>query len=349
VKLPRPILLVCGTLTLSACAGLAGFFASQQDSIKIPHARHTKAGVECITCHETIFDSTTLDTHDFPKEKVCLQCHAEEKNKGNCGFCHTNPEKPATVATRVRELKLNHATHLERNEDCSGCHQVLPEPLHTAAMVPTMASCLGCHVHAAQFTAGKCEVCHNDLTKYPLKPISDFTHRGDYLRDHRLDARAAGAACETCHDQKFCSECHAKTEGLRLDVVLAERVDRSFIHRNDFFSRHPTEARADEASCLRCHGVESCTSCHARSGLTPGSKNTLEPHPAGFGEGAMHGPAARRDIVQCAACHDQGAASTCVGCHRVGGVGGSPHPASFLVRHRKEEISRNAMCQICHL
>ncbi len=349
MKRARLFLLGCGLL-LTACASLVGIFVSRQDAIRVPHARHVKAEVACTSCHETIFDSTTLDTHDFPKEKMCLKCHGDEKKNGNCAFCHTNPDKPATVATRVRELKMNHAEHIERTkEDCGVCHTKLPEPVRTEGMAPTMAGCLTCHEHAQEYAAGKCEGCHKDLTKYPLKPIADFSHRGDFLRDHRLEARSAGATCANCHEQTFCSGCHAKTEAVRVDVVLAERVDRSFIHRNDFLSRHPIEARADEASCLRCHGIDSCSSCHAKNSLNPGSSSTLDPHPPGFGDGLAHGPAARRDIVSCAACHDQGAASNCVSCHRVGGLGGNPHPPSWMVRHRKEEIGRNAMCQTCHL
>jgi hypothetical protein len=125
-------------------------------------------------------------------------------------------------------------------------------------------------------------------------------------------------------------------------------VDRAFIHRDDFLSRHPLEARADEASCARCHGNDFCSSCHQKNGLTPGAANGVNPHPSGFGLGPAHGAAARRDINSCAACHDQGAASNCVSCHRVGGVGGDPHPPSFSARHPREEISRNAMCQTCH-
>ncbi len=344
------LLLAGGALLLSACASLIGVFVSRSDAIRIPHERHTKAEVECGTCHETIFESATLQTVDLPKEKLCLKCHAEEKQKGNCGFCHTDAEHPQTFPVRVRDLKMNHAEHIERvKEDCKVCHQQLPEPLRTEKLAPKMATCLGCHEHAEQYAAGKCEVCHQDLSKFPLKPIADFSHRGDFLRDHRLEARSAGAACATCHEQSFCSSCHAKTQGVKTEVLLAERVDRSFIHRNDFFSRHPVEAKADPALCLRCHGVDSCNGCHQKNGLGAGNGATLDPHPAGFSNGMLHGPEARRDIVSCAACHDQGAASTCVQCHRVGGVGGNPHPPSWAVRHRKEEIGRNAMCQICHL
>ena len=84
-------------LLLSACAGVVGLFAAKEDQIKVPHAVHAKADVDCGSCHETIFDSTALDTRDMPTEKKCLGCHAKEKESGNCGFCHTNPEKPAAT------------------------------------------------------------------------------------------------------------------------------------------------------------------------------------------------------------------------------------------------------------
>lgn len=346
----RRIATWASALLLSACAGAVGFFASKEDQIKVPHARHAKADVDCGSCHETIFDSTTLTTRDMPTEKKCLGCHAKEKESGNCGFCHTNPEKPRAVPLRGRELKLNHAEHIERTkEDCGVCHQKLPEPLRTEGMAPTMASCLGCHEHAEQYAKGQCDVCHQDLGRYPLKPVADFSHRGpDFLKDHGRDARSSPQSCGACHPQDFCSACHAKTNVVRVEVEHAERVDRRFIHRLDFFSRHAVEARADEASCLKCHGSDSCQTCHAQRKVG-GPNASFDPHPAGFGDGSAHGPAARRDIVSCAACHDQGAASNCVSCHRVGGVGGSPHPATWLLRHGKEEIGKNAMCQTCHL
>ena len=52
--------------------------------------------------------------------------------------------------------------------------------------------------------------------------------------------------------------------------------------------------------------------------------------------------------VACAPCHDQGAASVCVTCHRVGGSGGTPHPPGWSDAHPRADISRNGMCLICH-
>ncbi len=345
----RRIALVAAALAVSACAGFADKLFDRADHIKVPHARHTKAEVDCATCHETIFDSTALTTVDLPKEKKCTGCHKEEKEKGNCGFCHTRPDQPLALTGHPRELKMNHSEHIERvKEDCTVCHKDRPEPLRTEGMAPKMEGCFSCHEHQADWDKGECEKCHLDLTRYGLKPLAAFSHRNNWLKDHSMEARSGAELCANCHEQSFCSDCHAKTESLRVDLRLPERVDRAFIHRNDFLSRHSVEAQADEAMCQRCHGTDFCQSCHTKQGLVPGAPNGLNPHPPGFGQGNAHGAAARNDIVSCAACHDQGAASICVSCHKVGGVGGNPHPVSWLSRHPHEEIGKNAMCQVCH-
>jgi predicted CXXCH cytochrome family protein len=336
-------------LLCAACAGFVGFFGDNRDQIKAPHDRHAKAEVDCSTCHETIFDSKDLSTVDLPKEKVCFGCHKEQKAKGECGFCHTNPDKPMTFGARSRELKLNHSEHIERvKEDCKVCHSELPNPLWHDGLAPKMSACMTCHEHQEQFDNGRCDVCHKDLSRYPLRPLAEFSHRSDFLHNHPLEARAQGQVCNTCHEQSFCADCHAKTVPVPIEVLEPERVDRAFVHRNDFLGRHSLEARADEAQCQRCHGTSFCQQCHATVGLVPGVSNGLNPHPPGFGQGTAHGAEARRDIVRCAACHDQGAASNCVTCHRVGGPGGNPHPPIWLLRHPKEEIARNAMCATCH-
>lgn len=336
---------------LAACAGVMPFVLDTRDRIRVPHARHQAAEVDCLTCHESIFDATSLEVRNLPKEKKCFECHRAEKDQ--CGFCHTQPDKPLTYAAKERGVKLDHAAHLERvKEDCTVCHQRLPDPFNVEGLTPSMQLCNGCHEHAEHFAQGDCEKCHKDLSRYPIKPVVAFSHQGDFVKRHRLEARS-GESCAQCHDEAFCSECHAKTVSRPVELLWTERVDRHFIHRGDFVSRHSIEARADGTLCQRCHGTSFCADCHTPKGLTPLADTTRNPHPKGFGSdassSAFHGPAARKDIASCAACHDQGAASTCVSCHKVGGIGGTPHPPSWVARHSKEEIARNAMCQICHL
>ena len=112
--------------------------------------------------------------------------------------------------------------------------------------------------------------------------------------------------------------------------------------------------------------AEDCLGCHADKDLkrgtpAPGRSASVFVDAAGLeasAHGALECVACHRTAtaphddklpaVSCAGCHDQGASSTCVQCHRVGGVGGNPHPVSWLARHRRAELSTNPMCLACH-
>jgi len=336
-------------------AGGAGYdqgHPTESDQIRFSHSAHERAKVNCLACHEEIYDAKNLDGRYLPPEAKCLECHKDKKEQGNCAFCHRDPEHPGSYAPVVRGLRLSHAEHIERvNEDCSRCHKTLPELERSGSTVPPMSACTQCHEHATELANGTCNNCHVDLRRFALRPVSVFSHQGDFVRQHGPSARAAGEGCAQCHDQTFCADCHARTVAIPIEAKFPERVTADFIHRADFLSRHQIEARADEGLCRRCHGQSFCESCHTAENLTPRSSNPRSPHPPDFsfpGSSNSHGPLARRDIAACAACHDQGARSICVDCHKVGGVGGDPHPAGWTSHHPRDEINRNPMCLTCH-
>ena len=73
------------------------------------------------------------------------------------------------------------------------------------------------------------------------------------------------------------------------------RVDRTFVHRGDYKSRHAIESRKGDTGCLKCHGRSFCSACHERNdvGARLGTRN---PHPRPF----PHKRVARRRIAECA-------------------------------------------------
>jgi hypothetical protein len=322
------------------------------DHIRAPHDRHAAAKVDCLVCHESIYDAKTLEGQFLPSEKVCLGCHREAKEQGRCNLCHTDVRRAGPWPQLQSTVRVSHSDHIERTkEDCKTCHKQLPNPLRTTAMSPSMQACLGCHEHRRDYDQGRCNKCHTNLERYPLEPIADFSHAGNYVQTHMDDARSAADRCATCHEQTFCADCHAKTAPMKIELKLPERVDADFIHRGDYVGRHAVDAQGEPATCRRCHGSSFCDSCHRANNLTPFGTNPRDPHPLGWafpGSAQFHGTAARRDITACAGCHDQGARSICVDCHKVGGVGGNPHPLGWTDRHPREEIGRNGMCLACH-
>ncbi len=322
------------------------------DVIIFSHDFHAKMEFDCDTCHSGIASAGDLDKSFLPREATCLECHAEKKEGGECGFCHTDAKDPGTYAPRALASRMPHDEHVQDAKiACAKCHTTLSEPgapAHTPADHPT---CLSCHEHQQAYAQGSCETCHENLNRFAVAPVAAFNHGGNFMRTHGAQALTSAETCGKCHDQTSCAECHARTVATKIEVRFPEDVTSNFIHRGDYVTRHMFDARADSPTCARCHGTSFCDSCHTLQNLTPVAMNPRTPHPPGWsfpGAADFHGDAARRDIASCASCHDQGAASVCVSCHDVGGIGGNPHPASWLARHDAKEIAGNGMCLACH-
>jgi hypothetical protein len=325
-----------------ALAAACGLKAARQEPRQNPpvtfsHAAHTDLG--CVDCHQGIDKADSLAQRHMPEAAKCQECHQDQ----------LPPKRDSEP-----HLTFSHADHLPLvDNDCKACHTQLAEPGQATPPAPAMSTCTACHNHQTDFAQARCTPCHTDLKRYPLKPIAAFSHDGNFLREHGELARNSATTCAQCHDQTYCAKCHtATTNPLRPSVIFPEKVEANFIHRGDYVSRHTVEASSDPASCRRCHGTAFCESCHQQQRLLPGSTNPRDPHPPGWAArgsgGQFHGDAAKQNIVSCAGCHDQGAGSTCVACHRPGGSGGNPHPAGWSSRHKASDQGRNPMCMVCH-
>ena len=320
--------------------------AKAEPAYVFPHSPHVEGEVDCLECHASIAQATKLEAR---VRHVALPAHSD-----TCTGCHDAQPKLAIPARAAPfDVRFDHAAHLPRVKGkCVTCHSDLPTTGTVGRKSPPMAACTGCHNHQKDFQEARCTPCHVDLKRFS-KPIEAFKHEGDFLRTHGQLARPTAETCAQFHEQSYCAQCHSPTTSPAAPQILfPEEVQRDLIHRGDFTSRHQVEAKANPTSCLRCHGTAFCDSCHTEQNISPLSTITpRDPHPAGWvtkGSGNFHGDAARRNIVTCAACHDQGTASICVGCHAVGGVGGNPHPASFISQHRNDNRTKRAVCMACH-
>ena len=210
-----------------------------------------------------------------------------------------------------------------------------------------MASCFGCHAHRDQWTLRDCDGCHVDLRGEGEPPDDHVVHDGDFIREHGVRAASDRELCASCHDDRSCTKCHgvnAPTLPWKLAVGDAPRT--TGVHLSGFRSRHSLEARASAGLCSTCHTEDFCVQCHNALGVGAGS-NARSPHPAGWvtASGGQHGLEARIDPLSCASCHGGGGEQLCVGCHRVGGPGGSPHGPGFT--SNKDRL-RDQPCRLCH-
>jgi hypothetical protein len=346
-----------GLLGLFAVLAGCGGRAAPRDEIRFSHGPHIATGMNCPRCHgATARSDGGAAAHPgatsrplLPAQADCVSCH-NDPVRDRCQRCHTEPDRAETYTPREHTVLFNHGNHEELVKGrCVRCHGSDGQTIATFQPgMPTMATCTG-SCHADRMRALDCASCHVDLNNYRIEQVSLVDHGAGFLRRHGTTAMADQTLCAQCHDPTFCEDCHQSAQGMPLEVLNPTQQYRDFMHRGDFLSRHSTEAGLERGTCLRCHGSTFCNGCHQASGVgggvAPGS-----PHGAGWLDPLSpngHARAARRDLISCVACHESDAETTCVPCHRVGGVaGGNPHPPGFGAG---VDPLVQGVCRACHV
>ncbi|NOY93003.1 MAG: cytochrome c3 family protein [Deltaproteobacteria bacterium] len=326
-----------------------------RDHIKFSHGSHMVLGASCLVCHGEAAspDAGTgaVGRPLMPAEDTCKGCHMEGEQAA-CTYCHTDPAHPSTYMPSDRDTRWRHSTHqAPQRGQCQRCHRSVGSEETVAGYrpdVPDMATCLG-SCHQQQVRSFDCAYCHRDLSRFRMDQVSSVDHGSGWVRRHGRHARQDANLCTQCHEPTFCSDCHEASVGAPLELREPMRVYRDFVHRDDFLSRHPEEARLERGMCARCHGVSYCDDCHRQRGIG-GSVAPGSPHPPGWLDPTSangHARSARRDITLCAACHESDADTLCAACHRVGGPAGiNPHPPGFAAGR---DPLAHAVCRVCHL
>ena len=343
----RYVLALCACVVsgVAACAGLLGVREPAERAFE--HRAHVVKGISCVRCHTQVVRSNASSPLDLPRASTCTQCHREPHDQGPCGTCHGRAADRHAVAQAKEHLTFSHDSHASTTQGrCTRCHDAVQ--LRDGPLRPTMATCLGCHEHREQWAARSCTPCHRNLESEQVRPASHVVHGEDFLQRHGAVAGSSRDLCASCHSETSCAECHGVTVGALPSTWSFDRPARADMHAAGFFARHSLEARSDPALCTTCHrDGDDCRDCHERRGLLRASPARGTPHPDGWLEprnGGMHGREARSNPVSCASCHGGPGESLCVGCHRVGGPGGNPHPPGFHSDKRASELP----CRSCH-
>jgi hypothetical protein len=333
--------------TAGACAGILGLRAPEGH--RFEHRAHVLKGISCLRCHAGVETAGETGPLHLPQDKDCTSagCHDKPHDERSCLGCHTLPYAASDVAQARQHLRFRHDEHVPELEgNCARCHADVAKA--DAPLRPRMATCLGCHEHKDDFEVRQCDRCHVDMEREGSAPASHIVHDGDFLREHGTRAGSEADLCMSCHAEKFCAGCHgANVPALPARMAFDDPRTAS-VHRAGFRSRHAEEAHADPGTCSACHAPSSCLDCHDREGVGGGATAPRSPHPPGWvgiGAGAnRHGIEARKDPMACASCHGGAGEALCVGCHKVGGVGGSPHPVGWT----SDRPLTAAPCRLCH-
>jgi hypothetical protein len=321
-----------------------------QSPARFPHDVHLSgltcgaAGQHpCLDCNSCHTPSGAERAGKLPGIADCEHCHRDER-----------PKLAAVLAVQgarpFGRITFDHDRHLAMpgiGGQCLPCHAGVVKA--GAANLPPMSQCFTCHVHEQEWNAGECAPCHEGRDLDRLLPQTFLRHEGEFARQHGQLAMQQAELCQACHAQSECDDCHDVTQRFGAERRHPAKLERNFVHRADFVVRHAIEARSEPARCARCHEPETCDACHVERGVSGNLTNGRSPHPPGWigpdpGAASFHGREARRDILSCAGCHEQGPATNCIDCHRVGAYGGNPHPNGW----QSSRDPSSAMCGYCH-
>ena len=341
----RRLAAAAALLVVGACAGVLGLGGRRPQPFE--HRAHVVRGISCLRCHPGVEAAGDDGPLHLPGDGSCRDCHARPHDERPCLGCHSAPWLAGAASEARVHLRFSHAGHAAAvNGNCMRCHVDVRGS--DGPLRPRMATCLGCHAHSRQFEPRTCDACHVDLEAEVTLPESHVVHDGEWLREHGVRAAADADLCATCHDQRSCAGCHGVTAPALPSRRAFDDPTAASVHRAGFRARHREESAAAPGTCSACHDDASCRDCHLRAGVSAGVDGAATPHPPGWigvGPGDNeHGRAARRDPASCAGCHGGAGEQLCVGCHQVGGIGGSPHPPGWSSDRPRTELP----CRMCH-
>jgi hypothetical protein len=296
----------------------------------------------------------------------CATCHARE----SCARCHVNASQQTLIASLGRDARIasllagrpavypvpadhqgddfrfTHGTTARESIDrCGACH--------------ARPSCTTCHIGSgARDIVSRVPLAERggaqgvSLRLQPLSvrnrpPVPLLLARRDtvptpptvvrvhdigYRTAHGPQAASGALTCSGCHEQSFCSDCHAGE-------------NRRRFHVTNFVQRHAADAWGRTADCASCHNAELfCRSCHQQLGLASKGRLDAAYHDAQPQWLLQHGRAARQGLQSCTTCHVQ---KDCLACHSTVSWGVSPHGPGYPAERL---ASRNAtQCLLCHL
>jgi hypothetical protein len=251
------------------------------------HATHLTylPDAPCSTCHMEGAGSIVPDT------KSCLNCHDQT---------FVDAVKLPGLKTHGPVWAFNHRPFAKGNTyDCAACHQ--------------QDFCLECHKSGFADEQG---AFSNNLIN---------VHRSDFQVTHPIAARTDPQLCTSCHENRFCVDCHDNFAPADLAVLS---------HRRGF-----TEGTLGGAHAF--FTPEQCAGCHTN----PNTGQTVLPSHEWTNQ---HAREARKNLATCQACHPEG--DVCLQCHSARtGLMVSPHPSDWDdIKGRLERASNGRTCRKCH-
>jgi hypothetical protein len=352
-------------------------FTHVEHGLEVARQAATDSVLECASCH--IRQGEAWMTVRRASARRCLACHGIaaahlEAPDSACATCHLPLAQAASLPGERISAFAAPPSHQAQDFALGGHGR-----LATAGTDPVAASCATCH--AKEY----CTTCHVDAPEtraiqalasdprsllIPASLASPASHaRPDFVENHRKDVGKDAAACQTCHTQESCLQCHvgqpkaaralyAAGPGRGLGAATTRRRPAS--HGVDFSEAHAEPAGRRPQTCAACHTLTTCLDCHRPN---PADGQTRLSGAVGSGARGYHPPAfltrhpasAYAQETECADCHNT--AVFCLTCHAQAGLGANGpltagfHDAKrfFLTGHGQAARQSLESCTSCHV
>ena len=364
-----------------ACAECHKIHEESQNVIHMPVAdgkRGTLGAAACRACHVLEAEAAPASIHG----KVVADPHLD-----SCEMCHVGG---ATHLQAIRAAKVPPGAGFAAGNACLLCHAQMPER-HRKELRPAAR-----RGPPPPLPAAACTTCH-DPHLPAARTVSGRGLAGGAGEDDLREAGAipaGSAACAKCHAgfvKEMGSTLHGKALSNLADRTCEACHGPGSLHvetggnRRAIAASSPTDAAAQGAFCLRCHGKtapapdhakEFAASPEAKGGRTCASCHAVHAPLPDLPEGGFRTVAETRTgspaagSAACAKCHDaphpgierslhgplfakgEGAAAPqgCEGCHGNGGAHAAAAGRTNLIVNPKNlgAKAKDDLCLSCH-
>jgi hypothetical protein len=296
-------------------------------------------GAKCAYCHIMKPEYLTWQASSH-KNFSCMECHGATSIKDKAGLVQRVAKNLYRYVTKTYSLPVQVKSEIS-DRRCVKCHSLNREITSaTDIIVP----------HRKHFSKGvQCVTCHNDaahagialnvLTDNDVKRFDKITEFSNLSLEDTLpkmgpcmdchEARKVTLACAACHSGQFLPDSHEEKNFIQTHGELAARdlaycdLCHAFIKPAGAAQQQETAYNLVETALMEITGTSMeavieyakknlyCVDCHKK---LPASHNEMWSH--------NHGTIAKKDPVNCEACHGSGrgqsgvtAKGACSQCH----------------------------------
>ena len=264
-------------------------------------------------------------------------------------------------------IKFSHKLHLEEmGADCDVCHEAARESTTaTDLLLPEMDTCGDCHDVEAEDECLKCHIDEDRMEAYE-------SPNREVIFNHLVHIEQ-GLGCQNCHKNleqserpttatlptmAQCLNCHNDIKASRTCETCHSQPEALYpeTHRRaDWVKEHKRVVKVSgpEDTCLNCHTLNDCQSCHAETALQTTKTGFIRPltesRPTFRGAKPqvnqrvhelnylfIHSIDFRSKRSDCFTCHQQ--QSFCSDCHRKNQDAGFSSPVP--VTHKSPDFTR---------